>query len=390
MTDFDVVVLGGGSAGVAAAVAAARSGAKTAIVERHGYFGGMATGGLVLTLYGHKQQGRWIKGGIIREIIEGLLSTGAATEGNDSVTVHPEYLKLLYQRMILGAGVKPFMYTLLTDAFLINDFVDSIRLEGKGLTAAKVIEAKVYVDATGDADSAPLLDVPFTSVEKLRPVTLVSRYGNVDTERAIVSDEIQEKAEKELGHRLLFLPTVNPGEVWTDDNTIGETDCSDPESLADAEFEARERAARIFKFYRENVPGFERATWIDTAPQIGVRESRLIEGRYRLKLKDIDQDVSFPDNVVLNKNYLRDPQKDVFGVPLGCLIPKSVNNLLYAGRCISVDSDILDYVREIPSCTCIGEAAGVTAAWLADKPDSDPGELWPAIQSELISRGAVL
>ncbi len=133
-----------------------------------------------------------------------------------------------------------------------------------------------------------------------------------------------------------------------------------------SEFWGREKAATAFAFYRKHIPGFEEATWVDTAPQIGTRESRRIRGNYWLTTEDCESGRKFEDTVVLNPYRPKGPGH-VFGIPYRCLVPSAgPKNLLFSGRCVSVAHNVIDWIREIPSCACLGQAAGTGAALALD------------------------
>jgi len=198
------------------------------------------------------------------------------------------------------------------------------------------------------------------------------------------------QGEAELGFALGWNPTLNPGEVWTDEAHLEGVDCSKAEEMMRCENWGREKAAAAFEFYRRNVPGFEQATWVDTAPQMGTRESRRIRGRYWLTGEDCRSGRKFEDCVVLNPYHPAGPGH-VFGIPYRCLVPSAgPKNLLFSGRSVSVAHDIMDWMREIPSCSCLGQAAGTGAA-LALNAGGDVGAVeTPALRKALLAAGAIL
>jgi hypothetical protein len=402
IAETDVVVLGGGPAGVCAALAAARLGAQVALVERWGHLGGQATGGLVIEFFGASdgptfQWGRKIKAGIYEEILERLKPFGAVTRFPD-VLIHPEYLKLVCQRMLLEAGVKLLTHSLAVGAVVEGEVIKAALIENKSGRGA--ILGKVFVDGTGDGDSAAWCGVPYELLpaDQLRPVTLVYRFGNVDIARAKqfmetekrAYAELMAQARQELGFALAWNPTLNPGEVWTDEAHLEAIDCSKAEDMMKSENWGREKAAAAFDFYRRHVPGFEQATWVDTAPQMGTRESRRIRGKYWLTAEDCRAGRQFEDCVVLNPYHPLGPGH-VFGIPYRCLLPSlGPKNLIFSGRCVSVAHDIMDWMREIPSCACLGQAAGAGAA-LALNVNGDVSAVeTPALRRALLAGGAIL
>ena len=402
IADADVVVMGGGPAGVTAAIAAARLGADVILIERWGHLGGQATGGLVIEFFGASdgathEWGRKIKAGLYEECLERLRPYAAVTRFPD-VLIHPEYLKLVYQQMIMEAGVKPMTHSIAVSATIEDDKIASVQVENKSGRGA--VLGKVFVDGTGDADSAKWCGVPYEllSADQLKPVTMVYRFGNVDIKRAQEFKKenpqeyatVVEQSKEELGFSLAWNPTMNKGEVWTDEAHIFGIDCSKAEDMMKSEFWGRERAVAAFEFYRKHVPGFEEATWVDTAPQMGTRESRRIRGVYWLTFEECETGRMFEDTIVLNPFRPRG-SGHIFAIPYRCLVPRAgPKNLLFSGRCISVAHDVLDWMREIPSCACLGQAAG-TAAALALEVKCDVGAVdTTRLRTTLVDAGAIL
>ena len=397
----DVVVLGGGPSGVAAAVCAARLGAEVLLVERYGHFGGQATGGLVIEFFGahdgaFRSPGRTIMAGFYQEVLDRLLTMDAVTRFPD-VLLQPEALKLVYQRLLREAGVELLAHTWAVDASVEGDTIKAVMVESK--SGREAIVGQVFVDATGDGDSADWCKVPHERLprEELRYVTLVYRFGNVDLERAekFRAEKKSEyagilrQATAELGFKLAWGPTMNPGEVWTDEAHIHNIDCANARDLMESEFEGREMAYAALQFYRQNVPGFENASWVDTAPQMGTRESRRIRGKYWVTREDLKVERAFEDTVVFNQNGLLGTGH-VFAIPYRSLVPEGTKNLLFTGRCVGVAHDIMDWMREIPSCTCLGQGAGTGAA-LALNAGCDVGAVDTALlRKTLTDAGAIV
>lgn len=398
----DVVVMGGGPAGVTAALAAARLGASVILIERWGYFGGQATGGLVTEFFGAHDGppfhgGRKIKGGLYEETLD-LLKPYSAVSRFPDVLIHPEYLKLVYQQMLLKIGVKPLTHTIAVGARVEEGKITSVQVESKSGRGA--ILGKVFVDSTGDGDSAVWCDVPHELLQahQLLYGTLVYRFGNVNIERAQSFKqerpeeyaEIMTRAKKEVGFPLFWHPTLNPGEVWTNEAHVKNIDCSTAEDMRKSEMWGREKAAAAFAFYRKNIPGFKDATWIDTASQMGTRESRRIRGLHWLTLEDCETGRIFEDTVVVNP-FRPKGAGHVFGIPYRCLVPSAgPKNLLFCGRCVSIAHTVINWIREIPSCACLGQAAG-TGAVLALKNNCDVSAVdMKQLHTELTDAGVIL
>jgi hypothetical protein len=182
---------------------------------------------------------------------------------------------------------------------------------------------------------------------------------------------------------------MNPGEVWTDEAHIHNIDCANTRDLMESEFEGREMAYAALQFYRAHVPGFENASWVDTAPQMGTRESRRIRAKYWVTRDDVQAERAFEDTVVFNKNGLLGTGH-VFAIPYRSLVPEGIKNLLFTGRCVGVAHDIMDWMREIPSCTCLGQGAGTGAA-LALNAGCDVGAVETALlRKTLTEAGAIV
>jgi uncharacterized protein YkvS len=376
----DVVVLGGGPAGVSAAISAARMGVDVTLIERYGYLGGQATGGLVIVLCGLSDGKNQVKKGLCQEIIDELKTNNAAKLLGPDVVFDPEALKYLLDCYILRYNIKTFFHSFACSMITEDNKVKYVITESK--SGRNAIGGKIFIDATGDGDTAKWCDVPYEKLdkEKLLPITLTFRVGNVDIEKArrFVEENPAEYSKIIRSHsrEYLDLPlegwvsTMNESEVWFDVIYIKNVDATDVEDLTYAEMKGREMVRKVLAVY-SNIPGFEDANLIDTAPQIGCRESRRIVGEYYLEKKDLNTD--FEDSIARANNIFSEPGKSI-SIPFRCLIPKGIDNLLFAGRCISVSHEMLDLIREIPCCMATGQAAG-TAAGLAVKHGINPRDV---------------
>jgi hypothetical protein len=398
--EVDVLVVGAGPAGLGAAIAAARHGAKTLLIERYGYVGGMATGGLVLLIdrMGNDDGEHNVKG-IAQELIDRLEAmnaviyppkdvwgskdpqlvmkwgrTGAVGPQSGRVryspTVAPEYLKIVGARLLDEAGAKTLFHSWACSTIVSDGVVRGVIFESKSGRLA--VLAKVTVDCTGDGDVFAYAGAAFERQDL--PLGLVFRLGGVDTDKA---DAFAEQNPEELetllrelaqsggtgggvgGLNRIYYNTVVDSVVWFN-NSVPTEDALSIEELTHAEKERRETALITLEFFRNNVPGFEEAFLFDTAPQLGTRGSRRLKGEHTLTKEEWMGGVEFPDVIATCSPRTRgEPLMDV---PFGCLLPEKVENLLVAGRCISVDLMTHNSLRLIPPCLATGQAAGVAAA----------------------------
>ena len=374
----DVVVLGGGPAGVSAAISVARMGIDVTLIERYGYLGGQATGGLVIVLCGLTDGKNQVIKGLCQEFIDELKAMNAVKRLGQDVVFDPEALKYVFDRYIQKYNVKIYFHSLACSMISEANKVKYVITESK--SGRNAIKGKVFIDATGDGDTAKWCDVPYEKEgkAKLLPISLTFRVGNVDIEKAqrFVEEKPAEYSKIIHSHQSLdlkpdgWIGTLNESEVWFDAIYIKNVDATDVADLTYAELRGRELVRKVMEVYK-NIPGFEDANLIDTAPQIGCRESRRIVGEYYLEKKDLNTD--FEDSIARAHNIFSPPGESI-SIPFRCLIPPKIDNLLYAGRCISVSHEMLDLVREIPCCMATGQAAG-TAAGLSIKHNINPRDV---------------
>jgi len=392
----DVVVLGGGPAAVSAAISAAKMGVSVTLIERYGYLGGQATGGLVIVLCGLTDGKNPVIKGLCQEIIDDLKTQKAAKWLGSDVVFDPETLKYLFDRYILKYDVKTYFHSFACSMITEDNMVKYVITESK--SGRNAIAGKIFIDATGDGDTTKWCDVPYEKVdkEKLLPITLTFRVGNMDIEKArrFIEEKTDEYTKIIHSHSQEYLDlapdgwvsTLNESEVWFDVIYINNVDATDVEDLTYAEMKGREMVRKVLDVYN-NIPGFENANLIDTAPQIGCRESRRIIGEYYLEKRDLDRE--FEDSIARANNIFSKPGESI-SIPFRCLIPKGIDNLLFAGRCISVSHEMLDLVREIPCCMATGQAAG-TAAGLAVKHGINPRDVnIKEFQENLSAQKAIL
>ena len=446
VTTVDVLVIGGGPAGIGAALGAARSGAKTALVERYGFLGGAATAmavGPFMTSFSLDTD-QQIIGGVFDELVrrmakrqgaihpkhvrDGSPESGFYIYGHDHVTPFDgEALKLEAADMMLEAGVTLFLH---------SDFLEPI-MDGKRIAGGIVhnksgfqaIGAQTVIDCTGDGDVAFRAGVPTaqgSSADGLtQPVTMFFRVGNVD-DAAVEAHVAAHPEQKGKLFRPLLDAARERGEFSIPTNRIGVyrsvqkgvwrvntarlqgVDATNAAELTKAEVEGRRQVWELMAFFRKHLPGFENAVLLDSAPQIGVRETRRIVGEYVLSAEDLTAGRHFDDVIALasfaidihpakglgggvesalNAGYKAAP---VYEIPYRSLVPTVVDNLLVSGRCLSATHEALGAVRVMPPCFAMGQAAGVAAA-LAVATGVPPRKVdVRRLQEMLVQQGAIL
>lgn len=443
----DVLIIGGGPSGLCAAIASARAGANTLLIEQNGYCGGMATAGLVapfMTCYDSGGDIMLIRG-IFEEIVNRLVKSGDAihpskvetataftsyiTIGHKHVTpFKAEGLKLLADRMLKEAGVEVLYHTSFVDAVTDGGRVDKVIVSKKeGLLA---IEAKYIVDCSGDGDCAASAGVPFTlgnGSGRIQPATMFFRIGNVDSKK--IDEDIEANLDNfyrkdGVNYRSLHwwvskarengdwdLDRVSIGlfrgvdeDEWSiNTSRIMGVDGTKSQSLTFGEMEGREQVKIIFDFLKKYVPGCENAKLLQSGSTLGIRETRHIHGIKTLTIDDI-LECRVPDDSVLlaansvdvhgkfgpkSNEYIAIPEGKFYGVPYGCLVPENLSNLLVAGRCVSATSEAAGAIRVMPPCMGLGQAAGAAAA-LAVKDGEDVRRLDTKKLRELLCEQGVL
>ena len=390
MRTYDLVVVGGGLTGVAAAVAAARQGLSVRLCEQSGFLGGALGNCLInpfmnnattLEVNGEK---KWVElsQGIFAEIQRELVRLGAQ-QGN---MFHEEYMKIVLDRMAIQAGVNVLLHVTLCGVEKEGETLRSIAVVGK--SGQIPLSARYFIDCTGDADLAVMAGCPTRlgrdSDHLCQPMTLCFRVANVDMEKFRANRDritpLYQKLQKEGRIRnpredvlLFFHPVKNV--IHFNTTRVIRLNPVDPFDLTKAEMEAREQMLELYEMLKNNIPGFENADIIMSAPQIGVRESRMIVGEHVLNVEELkactrfpdaiaagnyDVDIHSPDGAGTSHYYFK--EGEYYTIPYRCLLPKGADNLLVAGRCISSTHEAQASYRIMPIVTTLGEAAGVAAS----------------------------
>jgi hypothetical protein len=438
----DVLVIGGGPAGIGAAVAAARTGARTVLVERYGFLGGNATASLVgpfMTSFSNDGK-RQIIGGVFDELVRRMEAMGGAIHpervrggsaesgfiqfGHDHVTpFNPEVLKVAAADMVVEAGASLVLHTSFVDPIVEDRAVHGAVLHNKG--GLQAIRARVVVDCSADADVAYRAGAPTQKGRegdgKMQPMTMFFIIEDVNDEavEAYVRDHPDENGKLFHGiveaarargdfpiprDKIGIYRTPERG-VWRVNTTrlLG-LDGTNPDDLTRAEIDGRKQVFKLLEFMRRECPGLEHVRLRETAAQIGVRETRRIRGEYVLRLEDLATGRHFDDVVALagypvdihpvdgSGSGIREdvPTADVYEIPYRSLLPLEVEDLLVAGRCLSATHEAAGAVRVMPPCFAMGQAAGTAAALAAERAIAPRRVDVPELQAELRRGGAIL
>jgi hypothetical protein len=423
-SSYDVIVMGGGPSGTMAGIAAARGGARTLVVDQHGFFGGSLTAmGVGPMMSFHNNVGRQVVEGIPQELIDRLVARGASPGHIEDSTTYvttvtpfdSEYLKIELEQMLCEAGADVLFHTQLAGVELedAGRIAEIVLCNKAGLTAHR---ARVFVDATGDGDLAVRAGAPFVMGREgdaaTQPMTMNLKVANVDSTRVrqyalenpddfVFAHGVEEgmerlrrtprlslagftgewEAAKLRGEvnvpreHVLFFETATPGVVIVNTSRVQGLDATDPVQLSEAEMIGRQQCAQIFEFLRRHCPGFEDAIRMDASPQIGVRETRHVKGLYTITTDDLARQRDFPDPVALG-GYPIDihasdgaetaaihfEQGTTYQIPMRALLVATPDNLVIAGRCISATHEAMAAFRVTPIAMAIGQAAGTIAA----------------------------
>ncbi len=427
---FDVVVVGSGSAGSTAAIAAARGGAKVLLVEKLPFLGGVSTA-VLDTFYGFYTPGSHstkVVGGIADDVVDGLRAIGTVVErpntygAGTGVTYLAEHLKLVWEDLVIGAGAKVLLHSFVQDATVADGRITELLMATKA--GLQRVEATIVIDASGDADVCHHAGFGYELAGESSPaqtLTTTFRMTNVDIARrqSIGKDELHRLMEigKESGD--FDLPRVDGSDhitpigdmiatIMTRVEHVGTRDghvinATDPDVLTAAEIAGRRQALEYSRFLVARVPGYENASLVALGTQVGVRETRRVYGDYRVTREDVLTARQFDDQVGLCGAPIEDhhggagsgttweylPDATAVGIPLASLIVKDSVNTLVAGRCFSATHDAHASIRSMAQCMAMGQAAGTVAAMAiaaGEVRKIDPA----AVRLQLQTDGAIL
>lgn len=451
--NYDVAVIGAGSAGVAAAIAAAKNGAKTLLVESSSVIGGDLLSGLPIDGC-RTTAGEWIVGGVAKELFDGCADMdgyiGSIYDRRNIwvVMINPKIMGFVILKTLAKYGVDILPYSQVESVCHADGMVSSITARNK--TELFDIKAKQYIDCTGDGDVAYMCGVPYEMGDEngeLQPMTMVFQIRNIHPEEVLRfvlehpencglgENPNSPKTARELAQELYDLgyPKVffsgkgpllqkgiasgelhscsmmafNPNAVDLSVVTVNTTrlvrkDCISADVLGATMLELTEQVENAFRFIKNNIPGCQDAVLDGIAPRLGIRESRRIMGEYYLTGEEVSNGVKRDDGICKgghevdihgkDEKHVRRTIKNAgsYDIPFGCLVPKGMSNLLMAGRCLSSDRVAHSSARVMGTCMAMGQAAGTAAALCVQKGIS-PAELEIGeLRQTLKQQGAIL
>jgi hypothetical protein len=389
LAETDVLVIGGGPAGAAAAIAASRAGAETYLVERYNHLGGLWTGGLVLPLLSthavdKNNRRRQVIFGIGGEMSDRLKKLGMSIYEINPV-IDPEAGKYVLDEMIVEAGVKMVYHTWASNVIMDGNVIKGVILENK--SGRMAILSKVVIDCTGDGDIFHMAGENYDMMNY--HIGLVHRLGNIDH----IKPGIIKDPKPDLGGE-----TPIPGVNWVNMHGENDQDGTDIMTLSKLQIKYRkeiwESVQRI-----KSTPGYEEVFLLDTASQLGVRMSRILDGEYKLTLEDSMTYKSFRDVIGISGAWttmlfkgkaVKPENRPLWQIPYRSLLPKKTENLLAAGRCFCFERELVEDTRIIGTCLVTGHGAGAAAA-LAVKNNEKVRDIHTGKLKELlISQGAWL
>ena len=448
--EYEIAVVGGGPAGLAAAITAARAGKRVILIEKNGFLGGNMTLGLPLLGF-LDEHGKPCIAGFGEEFVNRLFARGASyrhrycPKHNSVTNVDAEQVKLLAIEMCREAGVDVLLHLEAHHAEVLNGRIRRAFFFGKCNEVE--ITADLFIDCTGDGDLAYLAGCSYEkgrgeNSELMPPTVMFTLEGvddqklfdyiaenpdemraacaTIDTKEGYDADyfradpnyvfvgmtrlfdrlKAEGKCPVERGN-IIYINGLHKGEIYVNTTRLLHTDATDIIDLTRAEMEGHLQVGRLVEMFRTYVPGFENCYVSSIAPSLGVRESRRFRGVKTLTVEEALSGV-LPEDTVCLSGYKIDIHKDCenatlfqtvdrpFGIPYGTLVSAEIDNLLFAGRCVSVDESVIGSVRVMPCCMAMGQAAAIGASLALDRRET-PAEVNVAdVRAELLKQNAIL
>lgn len=430
--EFDVVVVGGGPAGIMAAASAARTGHSVILLERYGFLGGAGTAGGLSTFCGlHAKvygEHRRVIHGLADELLERLEKLDGLSKPhltiNDGIQAQAfdiSAYKLAADELVTGHGARILFHALAVGLVMADEnTIDAVLIESKSGRAA--VRGRIFIDASGDGDVAAWAGAPYEKSPGINGMlypSLMFRINGVDAAAAgekpwRTVERLMEEAERAGTHKFprkkpIVRPQRNPLEWRANLTQLSNPDGSaidgtDVDQLTRGELQGRRQVFDAFAFIRDNTPGFGNSYIVDIAPQIGIRETRRIIGRYMLTEDDVRDCADFPDTIGVNGwpveahvagtvefRWPRGENPRGFNqLPFRMLLPQKVRNLYVTGRCASMTHDAQSAARVTGPCFAMGEAAGMAAGMALDAGVDCADIDVPELQRRLESHGAYL
>lgn len=437
--EYDLVVCGGGPSGCAAALAATRQGLKVLLIENQGQLGGVGTSGLVSHwLGGRKPSGEWVVGGIFRELAEDAVKNGFALIpqlGGQKFQPHgwlkgliagipfdPYGMTYLYDRKVKEAGIDVLFFTHFTDVTVKKSKITHVHFHNK--SGAGSVATKAVVDATGDADVAFMCNCSYEKGRPedgmMTPSTLQFHVYNVDQDeledyitknnsprlKEIISD-LREKGIWKFPYDIFISVQLNEkGVMMINTSRLVGYDGTDAKSLTELMMQGRRETYELMDIMQMHIPGFKNARIKSIAAQAGIRETRIINGVYKLTVDDLLKgksfddiigysgygwdlpDPKFPSKQVMHEAKIKSPDRTP--IPYRIMIPDKISNLICAGRMVSVERQVLGPLRVMAPCMAMGEAAGIASAEVCRKGVSFSEIKIERLQEQLRNNGAII
>jgi hypothetical protein len=427
---YDLIVMGAGSAGASAAIAAARSGSNVLVIDRLPFIGGTSTG-VLDTFYGFYTPGEKAKkivGGIPDDVVAGLAKFGSMIErpntygAGTGITYNPEHLKVVWESLLQKSGAKILLHALLQEVKVSDGKVKELLLATRaGLCS---VTGDYFIDATGDADLSNYAGFGYEKAGDIAPaqtLTTTFKMVNVDMKerKSINKDKLHELMQEATneGYALPrregsdhLTPVANTtatvmtrlDSIRKDKDGNTESVLDDPFFLTESEIAGRVQAAEYARFLVDKVPGYQNSSIYGFSTMIGIRETRRVYGDYRVEKDDVLSAKQFDDQVALcgapiedhhsgdGTNWVYLPDGSAVGIPLRSLIVKDSINTMVVGRCFSASHDAHASIRSMGQCMAMGVAAGITSAIALKKKQEIRNVEFSEVKGALLASGAVL